>query len=157
MGITSFIDPVPSVFLGTAEITVKEMVAAYSIFANKGVYNSPLPVYRIEDKYGNVLQEFRPESREVITENTAYLMCNLLEGVVTGGTGVRLRYKYKLMNPMGERPVPPKSMPMVGLWVLLPTWSVAFGLEQKIVPSISKIWLMDRELVWPYLFGLNFC
>ena len=73
MGITSFIDPVPSVFLGTAEITVKEMVAAYSIFANKGVYNSPLPVYRIEDKYGNVLQEFRPESREVITENTAYL------------------------------------------------------------------------------------
>ena len=103
MGITSFIDPVPSVFLGTAEITVKEMVAAYSIFANKGVYNSPLPVYRIGDKYGNVLQEFRPESREVITENTAYLMCNLLEGVVTGGTGVRLRYKYKLMNPMGGK------------------------------------------------------
>ena len=103
MGITSFIDPVPSVFLGTAEITVKEMVAAYSVFANKGVYNSPLPVYRIEDKYGNVLQEFRPESREVITENTAYLMCNLLEGVVTGGTGVRLRYKYKLMNPMGGK------------------------------------------------------
>ncbi len=103
MGITSFIDPVPAVFLGTSEITVKEMVAAYSIFANKGVYNSPLPVYRIEDKYGNVLQEFRPESREVITENTAYLMCNLLEGVVTGGTGVRLRYKYKLMNPMGGK------------------------------------------------------
>ena len=103
MGITSFIDPVPSVFLGTAEITVKEMVAAYSIFANKGVYNSPLPVCRIEDKYGNVLQEFRPESREVITENTAYLMCNLLEGVVNSGTGVRLRYKYKLTNPMGGK------------------------------------------------------
>ena len=103
MGINSFIDPVPSVFLGTAEITVKEMVAAYSIFANKGVYNSPLPVYRIEDKYGNVLEEFGPESREVITENTAYLMCDLLEGVVTGGTGVRLRYKYKLMNPMGGK------------------------------------------------------
>lgn len=103
MGINSFIDPVPSVFLGTAEISVKEMVAAYSIFANKGVYNTPLPVYRIEDKYGNVLEEFRPESREVITENTAYLMSNLLEGVVTGGTGVRLRYKYKLMNPMGGK------------------------------------------------------
>lgn len=103
MGISSFIDPVPSVFLGTAEISVKEMVAAYSIFANKGVYNTPLPVYRIEDKYGNVLEEFRPESREVITENTAYLMSNLLEGVVTGGTGVRLRYKYKLMNPMGGK------------------------------------------------------
>ena len=103
MGISSFIDPVPSVFLGTAEITVKEMVAAYSIYANKGVYNSPLPVSRIEDKYGNVLAEFKPQSREVITENTAYLMCNLLEGVVTGGTGIRLRYKYKLMNPMGGK------------------------------------------------------
>lgn len=103
MGITSFIDPVPSVFLGTAEITVKEMVAAYSIFANKGVYNSPLLVSRIEDKYGNVLENFHPESREVITENTAYLMCNLLEGVVKSGTGVRLRYRYKLMNPMGGK------------------------------------------------------
>lgn len=103
MGISSHIDPVPSVFLGTAEISVREMVAAYSIFANKGVYNSPLPVSRIEDKYGNILAEFKPESREVITENTAYLMCNLLEGVVTSGTGVRLRYKYKLMNPMGGK------------------------------------------------------
>ncbi len=103
MGITSFIDPVPSIFLGTAEISVREMVAAYSIFANKGVYNVPLPVYRIEDKYGNVLEEFRADSREVITENTAYLMCNLLEGVVQDGTGVRLRYKYKLMNPMGGK------------------------------------------------------
>ncbi|MEG2339337.1 MAG: transglycosylase domain-containing protein [Odoribacter sp.] len=103
MGIHSHIDPVPSVFLGTAEISVKEMVAAYSIFPNKGVYNSPIPVYRIEDKYGNVLDEFRAESREVITENTAYLMCNLLEGVVSSGTGVRLRYKYKLMNPMGGK------------------------------------------------------
>lgn len=103
MGISSHVDPVPSVFLGTAEITVKEMVAAYSIFANKGVYNTPLPVSRIEDKYGNVLAEFKSESREVITENTAYLMCNLLEGVVTSGTGVRLRYKYKLTNPMGGK------------------------------------------------------
>lgn len=103
MGITSFIDPVPSIFLGTAEITVKEMVAAYAIYANKGVYNTPLPVTRIEDKYGNVLENFRAESREVITENTAYLMCNLLEGVVTQGTGVRLRYRYQLMNPMGGK------------------------------------------------------
>lgn len=60
MGITSFIDPVPSVFLGTAEITVKEMVAAYSIFANKGVYNSPLPVCRIEDKYGTYFRNSVP-------------------------------------------------------------------------------------------------
>jgi len=103
MGITSFIDPVPSIFLGTAEISVREMVAAYSIFANKGVYNSPLMVSRIEDKFGNTLATFRPESREVITENTAYLMCNLLEGVVANGTGGRLRFRYDLRNPMGGK------------------------------------------------------
>ena len=103
MGITSPVDPVPSVFLGTAEIAVKEMVAAFSVYVNKGVYQSPLMVSRIEDKYGNVLARFQPDSREVITEETAYLMCNLLEGVVKGGTGVRLRYKYGLMNPMGGK------------------------------------------------------
>lgn len=103
MGITGFIDPVPSVFLGTSEISVKEMTAAYSIYANKGVYNTPLPVTRIEDKLGNVLAEFVPETRDVITEQTAYLMCNLLQGVVNEGTGVRLRYKYQLQNPMGGK------------------------------------------------------
>ena len=103
MGIHSYIDPVPSVFLGTADISVKEMVAAYSIFANRGVYHSPLMVSRIEDKYGNVLAEFKPESREVITANAAYLMCNLLEGVVNEGTGIRLRYRYGFTNPMGGK------------------------------------------------------
>ena len=103
MGIHSRIDPVPAAFLGTAEATVKEMVSAYSVFANKGVYQSPLIVSRIEDKYGNVLEVFDPESRDVITENTAYLMCNLLQGVVNGGTAIRLRYKYGLKNPMGGK------------------------------------------------------
>lgn len=103
MGITSVIDPVPSVFLGTAEIAVKEMVAAYAIFPNKGVYHSPLMVSRIEDKFGNTLATFQSESREVITENTAHLMCNLLEGVVNSGTGGRLRFRYDLRNPMGGK------------------------------------------------------
>lgn len=103
MGIHSFIDPVPSVFLGTAEISLKEMVAAYSIFANKGVYNTPVMVSRIEDKYGNILAEFSADSKEVITAQTAYLMCNLLEGVVNKGTGIRLRIKYGFTNPMGGK------------------------------------------------------
>ena len=103
MGITSFIDPVPSVFLGTAEISVKEMVAAFAVYANKGVYNSPQLVTRIEDKYGNVLATFRPESWEVMTDKTAYLMTNLLQGVVDEGTGRRIRSRYKLDNPIGGK------------------------------------------------------
>lgn len=73
---------------------MKEMVGAFSIYANKGVYNAPMMVTKIEDKYGNVLANFYPESREVITENTAFLMANLLQGVVDEGTGRRLRFRY---------------------------------------------------------------
>ena len=103
MGITSFIDPVPAIFLGSSEVSVKEMVGAFSIYANKGVYNAPMMVTKIEDKYGNVLANFYPESREVITENTAFLMANLLQGVVNEGTGIRLRYRYKFTNPIGGK------------------------------------------------------
>jgi len=103
MGITSRMDPVPSLFLGTSEISVQEMVGAYSTYANKGVYNRPVIVTRIEDKYGNPITEFRSKKREVMTEKTAYLMLNLLEGVVREGTGVRLRYKYGLYNPIGGK------------------------------------------------------
>lgn len=103
MGITSYIDPVPAIFLGSSEVSVKEMVSAFSVYANKGVYNSPTMVTKIEDKYGNLLATFHPESREVITENTAYLMANLLKGVIKDGTGVRLRYRYQLMNPIGGK------------------------------------------------------
>lgn len=103
MGITSFIDPVPSIFLGASEVSVKEMVGAFSIFANKGVYNSPMMVTKIEDKYGNTLATFYPETHEVITENTAYLMSNLLQGVINEGTGGRLRFRYKFTNPIGGK------------------------------------------------------
>ena len=103
MGINSFIDPVPAIFLGSSEVSVKEMVSAFSVYANKGVYNSPIMVTKIEDKYGNLLATFQPESREVITENTAYLMANLLKGVIDEGTGIRLRYRYKFTNPIGGK------------------------------------------------------
>ncbi|MDR1273642.1 MAG: transglycosylase domain-containing protein [Odoribacteraceae bacterium] len=103
MGITSHVPPVPSIFLGSAEITVKEMVAAFAVFVNKGVYNAPVMVTRVEDKYGNVLASFQPNPREVITGATAYLMTSLLEEVVNKGTGIRLHYKYGLREPMGGK------------------------------------------------------
>ncbi len=96
MGITSRIDPVYSVFLGTAELSLYEMVGAYSTFANKGVHIEPMLVTRIEDKNGNVLATFHPQRNEAISEQTAYLMLNLMEGVVKQGTAGRLRWKYNL-------------------------------------------------------------
>lgn len=103
LGIRSKIDPVPSLFLGTSDIYLKEMVAAYCTFPNKGVKVNPVMVTRIEDKYGNIISEFRGKEKEVIKEKTAYLMLNLLEGVVKHGTGVRLRYKYLLNNAIGGK------------------------------------------------------
>jgi penicillin-binding protein 1A len=90
MGIYSNITAVPSMFLGTDEITLYEMVASYSVFANKGIYTTPLIVTRIEDKNGNLLATFQAKKRDAIDEQTAYLMTYLLQGVVREGTGLRL-------------------------------------------------------------------
>ncbi len=91
MGIYSPIDPVPSLFLGTSEITLYEMVGAFNTYANQGVYVKPYFVSRIEDRYGNIIANFQPEQYEAFDENTAYLMINLLQGVIDGGTGARIR------------------------------------------------------------------
>lgn len=104
MGIRSFIDPVPSIFLGTSDIKLEEMVGAYGTFANKGVYTRPMYVTRIEDKNGITISRFTPKIEEVLSEDQAYLMINLLQGVVTHGTGNKLRKDpYNLMNQIGGK------------------------------------------------------
>ncbi|HOK73616.1 MAG TPA: transglycosylase domain-containing protein [Bacteroidales bacterium] len=103
MGIRSYIDPVYSIFLGTSDITLEEMVGAYSTFANKGVYTRPLYVTRIEDKNGNVISRFTTKVEEVITEDQAYLMLDLLQGVVNQGTAIRMRSVYGFKNQMGGK------------------------------------------------------
>lgn len=104
MGITSPLDPYPSIALGTPDISVYEMVAAYSTFANKGVYTEPQYLLRIEDKNGVVLQDFVPRKVEAISEETAYLMLNLMQGVTLYGTGARLRgSKYGFTNPIAGK------------------------------------------------------
>ncbi len=93
LGVISPIDPVVSMFLGTSDVTLYEMVGAFTTYANQGVYTKPYFVTRIEDRHGNVLATFRPERHEAIDENTAYLMLNLMQGVVDHGTGIRLRLR----------------------------------------------------------------
>ena len=95
LGIEQDIEPMPAIALGTPDISVYEMVAAYSTFANKGVYNKPVMVTRIEDKNGTVLYQFTPESKDVLSEEVAYTTVNLMEGVVQSGSGGRLRGKWR--------------------------------------------------------------
>lgn len=103
MGVSSPLDPVPSIFLGTSDITLYEMVAAYASYANKGVYTVPVLVTRIEDRNGNLISEFKPQMVEAISEETAYLMLNLLQGVVNEGTGARLKFTYGLKGAIGGK------------------------------------------------------
>lgn len=98
MGISSSIDAVPAICVGTPEITVKEMAAAMATFANKGEYVEPIFITRIEDNKGTVLERFTPDRHEAISERTAYMMIELMKGVVHSGTGVRLNYKYRLSD-----------------------------------------------------------
>jgi penicillin-binding protein 1A len=103
MGVTADLDPVPSLALGSSDISLYEMTGAFNTFANKGVYIKPLMVTRIEDKYGNVIESFEPEKQEAMSAETAYLMLDLMKGVVQSGTGIRLRLKYGLNNPIAGK------------------------------------------------------
>lgn len=95
----------PSIALGTPDVTVYEMVNAYSVFANQGVYIKPIIITRIEDKNGTVLFQYIPETKDVISEETAYVTTKLLEGVTQGGSGTRLRGTWAVDNPFYKKVV----------------------------------------------------
>ena len=103
MGIHSHVDEVYALCVGPADIALYEMVAAYNTFPSRGVYASPVYVTRIEDNQGNVISEHAGSKREAISEASAYLMTNLLQGVVNGGTGSRLRYAYNLKGEIAGK------------------------------------------------------
>ena len=103
MGVTSYLPAVPSLCLGTAEISLFEMTGAYSTFANAGIYLEPLFVSRIEDRNGVVLEQFTSTPKEVLSEEKNYIMTKLLQGVVISGSGQRLRWKYNLRNPIAGK------------------------------------------------------
>ena len=96
MGIRSFIDPVYALCLGTSESSVFEMVSAYSTFANGGVHTDPIFVTLIEDRQGNLIATFIPESQDAVSERTAYTMLTMLQSVVTNGTAGRLKWQFDL-------------------------------------------------------------
>ena len=103
MGVGSYIDETYSLCVGSADLNVYEMVSAYNTFPSKGVFVEPIFVTRIEDSNGNVLGEFNNRKREAVSEYTAYLMANLMQGVVNSGTGIRLRAKYGLKGEIAGK------------------------------------------------------
>lgn len=102
-GLKGQIDPVVSMCLGTPDISVSEMVSAYTVFSNKGIRIEPLVVTHIEDPYGNTIATFTPSVNEVLTENATYKTLGMLRSVMDGGTGGRVRFRYGVRAPMGGK------------------------------------------------------
>lgn len=111
LGVTSEIPAQPAIALGAVEVTVSEMVGAFSTYANQGVYIKPTFITRIEDKNGIVLDQVVPQSKDVMNKDVAYAIIKLLEGVTQSGTGSRLRwggsgfrnYDYRFTNPIAGK------------------------------------------------------
>lgn len=116
LGIESKIPEVPAIALGSVDLSLYEMVSAYSTFANKGLRVGQMMVLKIEDKNGTVLEQFTPDTKEVLSVESSYVILNLLEGVTMKGSGVRLRgkwgtypdniatgYPYEFTNPIAGK------------------------------------------------------
>jgi penicillin-binding protein 1A len=95
--------PVVAMCLGTPDISVSEMVSAYTVFTNKGIRMEPMYITRIEGPYGNTIENFRSQINDVLPEDATYKMLSMLRSVVDGGTASRLRYRYGLKAPMGGK------------------------------------------------------
>ena len=103
MGVGSHLEPVVSLCVGSADLSVYEMVAAYNTFPSGGVYTNPIFVKRIEDSDGNILGQFSDRSHEAITQDAAFRMIHMMKGVVDHGTGARLRFRYGLTGEMAGK------------------------------------------------------
>ena len=99
MGISTDIRAVDAIALGTSEVIPLEMVSAYAAYANKGVYSKPFAITKIEDRYGNTIREYGAVQYEVLSEEIAFLMTNLMQTVMDRGTAGSARWKYKFTRP----------------------------------------------------------
>jgi penicillin-binding protein 1A len=103
MGITSDVPAVPSICLGSCDLSLYEQVGAINCFPNQGVYVEPTFITRICDNHGNTIYKYVPKTNEAMDQITAFKMAKLMQGVVDFGTGGRLRSQYKLTFPLAGK------------------------------------------------------
>lgn len=102
-GITSTVEKYPSSALGASDISLYEMMNAYTMFPTKGINTQPVFIIKIEDKNGNLIKSFAPQQKEIINPNTAFKMVKLMRGVVDFGTGQRMRSVYGIKNDVAGK------------------------------------------------------
>ena len=151
MGITTNIRAVDAISLGTSEVFLIEVVSAYGTFANKGVYSRPLGILRIEDRFGNVIEEYEPDQEEVLSEETAYLMTNLMQTVLDQGTGGSARWKYHFYHPAAGKTGTTQGYSdawfvgfteniVAGVWFGVDDYSVGLGEKQSGTTAALPAW-----------------
>ncbi|MBR1654760.1 MAG: penicillin-binding protein, partial [Clostridia bacterium] len=151
MGITNPIQPVPSICLGTPDLTVWEMAGAMATFVNQGVHKEPIFITKITDNKGMVLESFTSKSNTALDEKTAYLVVDLMKGVVDGGTGSRLRYKYGIKSTMAGKTGTTDNNSdgwFIGLNPKLAT-AVWVGGEYRSIHFSSMVWGQGAAMALP--------
>ncbi len=167
MGITSTLNPTASLCLGTSDISLYEMVGAYGAFANDGVWNEPVYLLRIEDKYGNPIYTVEQEITKALNEETAYTMLDMMKGVVDGeyneARGKKVEphnvfvFDITLLRLSLAKQAPHKTVPMGGLLASLLIWFLVHGSVLKINPFVLTAAHLDKVRIWRYPFGLYIC
>lgn len=161
-GITSRMDKVPSVAIGVSDISLQEMMGAYSMFPGKGINTQPFFISKIEDKNGMLIKSFSSVQKEIISQQTAYKMVNLMRNVVAaGGTGARLRFRYNVTADVAGKTGTTSNQAdawfigyapelMAGVWVGCDDREFRFRLESmgQGAASALPIWAMFMKRVW---------
>ncbi len=150
-GISTKLDAVEAIALGSSGVIPLEITAAYAAIDNNGIYNSPIGITRIEDRYGRVIREFSPESREVRDEAVIYLLRDMMRSVVDAGTGQSIRWKYKFKRPAAGKTGTTNSKadawfvgftPQIamGVWVGMDDPAISLGKKQYGSQAALPIW-----------------
>ena len=134
INIKSNLEPYPSICLGAVEISLYEMMWGYTMFPSGGFSTKPYYIARIEDKNGNVLDRFDTERKEVISQNTAYTMCRMMQGTVDIGTAAGMRDRLGIAE-MGGKTGTTKIIRMPGSWDILRSCWPVYGSDAMIILS----------------------
>lgn len=151
MGITTPLRAVDAIALGTSEVIPLEVTAAYSIFPNHGIWNEPTAITKIVDRYGNVIKRYVPVRREVLSEETAYIMTNMLQTVMDKGTGGSGRWRWHFYRPAGGKTGTTQNFtdawfvgftPQIatGVWVGVDDPGVSLGPRQSGAVAALPMW-----------------
>jgi len=151
LGLTTEIPPYPAVALGSADVYPIEIVTAFSAFANLGTLTKPIAILRVEDKYGNVLEQSKPYTHDVMPKTTAYIITDMLSTVINNGTGATARSVYKFYRPAGGKTGTTNDYTdawfvgftpqiVTGVWVGIDNPAMSLGPKQSGAVAALPIW-----------------